>query len=77
MAQLNIFNALLLLQEKNADYFKGVQTNIMNFIEINWRPPIHINIKNKKMPKQLRHDIEKLLMPLSGTESKTKDRYAS
>jgi len=74
MAQLNIFNALLLLQEKNAGYFKAVQANIMSFIEINWRPPIQINIKNKKMPEQLRQDIEELLLPLNCTESKSYKR---
>jgi hypothetical protein len=65
MAQLNIFNALLLLQEKNAAYFKGAQADIMNFIEINWSKPIRVNIKNEKMPDQLRQDIEQFLLPLN------------
>lgn len=68
MAQLNIFNALLLLQEKNAGYFKGVQADIMNFIEINWSPQIRVNIKNKKMPDELRQDIEEYLLPLNNAE---------
>lgn len=65
MVQLNIFNALLLLQERNAAYFKGTQTDIMNFIEVSWSQPIRVNIKNEKMPEQLRKDIEKFLLPLN------------
>ena len=72
MEQLNIFNVLLLLQEKNARYFKDMQANIMSFIEINWTHPIQVNIKNEKMPRQLRRDIEKYLLPLNYVESNSK-----
>jgi hypothetical protein len=73
MAQLNIFNALLLLQEKNAGYFKSMQANIMNFIEISWSQPIRVNIKNEKMPGQLRRDIEEFLLPLNNAEAPKKN----
>lgn len=75
MAQLNIFNTLLQLQEKNAAYFKSTQTDIMSFIEINWNHPMQVNIKNKKMPQQLRQDIEKTLLPFNNTGPTKKILY--
>lgn len=74
MAQLNIFSALLLLQEKNEGYFKSMQANIMNFIEINWSPQVQINIKDEKMPGQLRRDIEEFLLPLNNAEASKKNQ---
>lgn len=65
MAPLNIFDALLLLQEKHSDYFMEMQTNIMYYIDISWKPPIRVEIKNEDMSPKLRKDIEELLLPLN------------
>jgi hypothetical protein len=61
MSKLNIFQALLTIQEIHTVYFKSLNKTIIDFIKINWDNPSSVKIINNDIPKELENDIKKYL----------------
>jgi hypothetical protein len=54
-----VTNALMLIQDKHADYFMGAQTIITDYVDINWLDnPASIKFKDDpQLPQHIKDDI--------------------
>ena len=61
MPQLNIFKLLLAIQDKHAGYFKENKKTIMNYIDVQWTPQLHVFVTDQAIPLDINEDIKALV----------------
>lgn len=65
MPDLNIFNALLVIQKKHSAYFSNSKTTILDYVAIDWVPPVSVTIDWDDIPAEIMDDITMYLLPMN------------